>query len=167
MRHIRYSFQRLSHIYNCTLYLSMMPYCLFLNIFLLPTPQCQIISYFYGKGVDQASAHDSKPNYEAALWWYSRAANAGVASGAYNLGYMYECGLGADISLERAERQYRRAAQLLAEEASKKGGSVGEWFTQILFWLSVTGLHLKRFLRAYHLQWLVPQGLFGVRGGID
>lgn len=120
--------------------------------------------YFYGKGVD--TRHTQKPNYEAALWWYSRAANAGVASGAYNLGYMYESGLGTTVSEERAERQYRRAAQLLAEEAIKKGGSVGEWFTKMMFWCSVAGLRVRRLLRGYGLDWLVPPGLFGFSGGI-
>jgi hypothetical protein len=123
-------------------------------------------SYFYGKGVDTHQHQLAKPNYEAALWWYSRAANAGVASGAYNLGYMYECGLGTTVSEDRAERQYKRAAQLLADEASKKGGSVGEWFTKMMFWASVGGLKLRRTLRGVGLEWLTPPGLFGFNGGI-
>lgn len=79
---------------------------------------------------------------------------------------MYESGLGTTVSEERAERQYRRAAELIAEEAVRKGGSVGEWFTKMMFWSSVGKLKVRRLLRTYGLDWLAPPGLFGLNGGI-
>jgi hypothetical protein len=57
---------------------------------------------------DASCAVPAAPNYEGALWWYSRAAAANVAKGAYSLGYMYERGLGAPASEARAERHYEK-----------------------------------------------------------
>ncbi|KAF1320261.1 hypothetical protein FI667_g12536, partial [Globisporangium splendens] len=42
-----------------------------------------------------------------AIRWYSRASAEGVADGAYNVGHMYEYGIGVPVNLERAERYYR------------------------------------------------------------
>lgn len=60
------------------------------------------------KALVSTSTAPVAPNYEGALWWYSRAATAKVAKGAYSLGYMYERGLGAPVSEARAERHYEK-----------------------------------------------------------
>ena len=114
------------------------------------------------------------PDYEGALWWYSKAAQAGVPRGAYNLGYMYERGLGAPASEVRAERHYRRAAELLANRAAerrernRRGGSFGldggqrgygesllgdELHAKAVLWLSLSGLRLRRLAREWGFEW--------------
>jgi SEL1 protein len=51
-----------------------------------------------------------------ALTWYSRSSARGDDRGAYNVGYMYENGIGGvDANLLRARRYYERAAELAAD----------------------------------------------------
>lgn len=51
-----------------------------------------------------------------AIAWYSRASARGDDRGAYNVGYMYENGVGVvGVNLPRARRYYERAAELAAE----------------------------------------------------
>jgi TPR repeat protein len=142
-------------------------------------------AHFYGYGVDlargggggsrrQIQQQEQKPDYEGALWWYSKAAQAGVPRGAYNLGYMYERGLGAPASEVRAERHYRRAAELLAaraaerRERNRRGGSFGldggghgygesilgdELHAKAVLWVSLAGLRLRRTAREWGFEW--------------
>lgn len=63
------------------------------------------------KALISTNAAPTAPNYEGALWWYSKAATAKVAKGAYSLGYMYERGLGAPASEARAERHYEKVRE--------------------------------------------------------
>jgi len=65
------------------------------------------------KAIVSTRAAPIAPNYEGALWWYSKAATAKVAKGAYSLGYMYERGLGAPASEARAERHYEKVREIL------------------------------------------------------
>ena len=82
-------------------------------------------AHFYGRGVDSLApaGGGGQPNYEAALWWYSKAATAGVAQGAFALGHMYERGLGCVASEARAERHYAFAAELLDAEKARREAS--------------------------------------------
>ena len=94
--------------------------------------------------------------------------------GAYNLGYMYERGLGAPASEVRAERHYRRAAELLAaraaerRERNRRGGSFGldggghgygesilgdELHAKAVLWVSLAGLRLRRTAREWGFEW--------------
>ena len=74
------------------------------------------------------------PDHRAAMWWYSKAATAGIAKGAHNLGYMYERGLGAPQSWSRAERHYRKAAEL----------SGGDWSGKVVLYASMALLRVRR-----------------------
>ncbi|TMW66186.1 hypothetical protein Poli38472_003951 [Pythium oligandrum] len=51
-------------------------------------------------------------NPKEAMRWYSRASTEGAEAGAYNVGHMYEYGLGVEINHDRAERYYRRVLEL-------------------------------------------------------
>uniref|UniRef100_K3X201 Uncharacterized protein n=1 Tax=Globisporangium ultimum (strain ATCC 200006 / CBS 805.95 / DAOM BR144) TaxID=431595 RepID=K3X201_GLOUD len=55
------------------------------------------------------------PDSHEAIRWYSRASAEEVADGAYNVGHMYEYGIGVPVNLERAERYYRRVLVLASE----------------------------------------------------
>ena len=56
-------------------------------------------------------------NYERAGFWFEKAAEQGIGNAAYNLGVLYQQGLGAEQDLQRALDWYRRAAQLGHPEA--------------------------------------------------
>jgi TPR repeat protein len=60
-------------------------------------------------GVDQ--------NYERAAFWFRQAAGQGIANAAYNLGVLYQQGLGQEQDLQRALDWYRRAAMMNHPEA--------------------------------------------------
>lgn len=56
-------------------------------------------------------------NYERAGFWFEKAAEQGIGNAAYNLGVLYQQGLGTEQDLQRALDWYRRAAQLGHPEA--------------------------------------------------
>lgn len=56
-------------------------------------------------------------NYERAAFWFRQAAFHGIGNAAYNLGVLYQQGLGQTQDLQRALDWYRRAAQLSHPEA--------------------------------------------------
>lgn len=56
-------------------------------------------------------------NYERAGFWFEQAAEQGIGNAAYNLGVLYQQGLGQEQDLQRALDWYRRAAQLGHPEA--------------------------------------------------
>jgi len=56
-------------------------------------------------------------NYERASFWFRLAAEGGIANAAYNLGVLFQQGLGQEQDLQRALDWYRRAAQLGHPEA--------------------------------------------------
>ena len=56
-------------------------------------------------------------NYERAAFWFRRAADQGIANAAYNLGVLYQQGLGQEQDLQKALDWYRRAAQMGHPEA--------------------------------------------------
>jgi TPR repeat protein len=56
-------------------------------------------------------------NFEKAAAWFEKAAHAGVANAAYNLGVLYHQGLGVVQSIETAMQWYSRAAELNHPEA--------------------------------------------------
>lgn len=58
-----------------------------------------------------------KQNYERAAFWFKQAAEQGIGNAAYNLGVLYQQGLGQAQDLQRALDWYRRAAQLGHPEA--------------------------------------------------
>lgn len=56
-------------------------------------------------------------NYERASFWFRQAAIQGIGNAAYNLGVLYQQGLGQEQDVQRALDWYRRAAQLGHPEA--------------------------------------------------
>jgi len=54
----------------------------------------------------------AKKDLAEAAEWYRRAAEAGDATGACNLGYLYETGGGVEQSWDQAVNYYRQAAEL-------------------------------------------------------
>lgn len=56
-------------------------------------------------------------NYERAAFWFRQAAIQGIGNAAYNLGVLYQQGLGQTQDVQRALDWYRRAAQLGHPEA--------------------------------------------------
>ncbi len=56
-------------------------------------------------------------NYERAGFWFQQAAEQGIGNAAYNLGVLFQQGLGQEQDLQRALDWYRRAAQLGHPEA--------------------------------------------------
>jgi len=56
-------------------------------------------------------------NYERAGFWFRQAADRGIGNAAYNLGVLFQQGLGQPQDLQRALDWYRRAAQLGHPEA--------------------------------------------------
>lgn len=56
-------------------------------------------------------------NYERAIDWFKLAARQGIANAAYNLGVMYQQGMGTAQDMDLALNWYRRAAQLGHAEA--------------------------------------------------
>ena len=78
-----------------------------------PKAMLQVGSYFEnGYGVER--------NYGKTLEWYRKAADAGLAEGAYNVGVCYEVGMGTAVNLDRAVAQYRTAADRGLAQASYK-----------------------------------------------
>lgn len=65
--------------------------------------------YAAGRGVPQ--------DYKRAVYWFSRAADGGIANAHYNLGVMFQQGLGVRKDVKRAVRWYRSAAELGHPEA--------------------------------------------------
>lgn len=63
-------------------------------------------------------AHEKQ--YSNAVEWYRRAAEAGDPVATYNLGYLYDKGLGVPTNHEQAFRHYQRAADL-GEPAAMNG----------------------------------------------
>ena len=58
-----------------------------------------------------------KQNYERAAFWFQRSAEQGIGNAAYNLGVLYQQGLGQPQDIQRALDWYRRASQLGHPEA--------------------------------------------------
>ena len=52
-----------------------------------------------------------KQNYESAVFWYTKAAEAGNEYAQYNLGRCYEFGMGIEKSFEKAIYWYKKAAR--------------------------------------------------------
>jgi TPR repeat protein len=65
-----------------------------------------------------------KQSYEMARRLYELAAQQGVASAMYSLGYMYEKGQGVEQSYERAKEYYEQAADLGYPEAQSNLGNM-------------------------------------------
>ena len=49
-----------------------------------------------------------KQDYVAAMGWYRKAADKGVANADYNIGYMHEKGFGVALDMDQAMAWYRR-----------------------------------------------------------
>ena len=60
--------------------------------------------------VNEFGENDLKQSYANAFYWYLRAANQGLDSSLYNLGRMYEFGLGIQSSHWMAKSLYKKAA---------------------------------------------------------
>ena len=52
--------------------------------------------------------------------WFRKAAEQGHAYGQFNLGYMYENGLGVVKNIGEARRWYRKAAEQGSEDAKER-----------------------------------------------
>jgi TPR repeat protein len=71
-------------------------------------------------GVLYQEGHGVPKNYELALQWYRKAADAGNATAIYNLGLMYELGQGVRKDSGAAVVWYRKAAEAGNEDAKKR-----------------------------------------------
>ena len=70
----------------------------------MPTAQYNLgLMYNHGQGVPQ--------DYAAAMSWYRKAAEQGLAPAQYNLGYMYDHGQGVPLDYALAVSWYRKAAE--------------------------------------------------------
>lgn len=58
-----------------------------------------------------------KQNYEKAAFWFAKAAGQGIANARYNLGVLYQQGLGVPKDMKEAIKWYRAAADLGHPEA--------------------------------------------------
>lgn len=56
-------------------------------------------------------------DYKRAVYWFSRAADGGIANAHYNLGVMFQQGLGVRKDVKKAVRWYKSAAELGHPEA--------------------------------------------------
>jgi TPR repeat protein len=65
-------------------------------------------------------------NYAEALRWYGKGAEAGDTSAMYNLGRMYEQGLGVSRNMAEGLRWYRKAASLGDQHARNRLRQLGE-----------------------------------------
>ena len=61
-----------------------------------------------------------KQSYSNAFYWYLRAANQGLDSSLYNLGRLYEYGLGVEVSHVMAKQLYERAANQGSKRAKDR-----------------------------------------------
>ena len=66
---------------------------------------------FYGRGEPE--------NKSAAVKWYEKAAEQGIANAQYNLGYCYEKGYGVTKDKEQAMQWYKKAADQGHESAKE------------------------------------------------
>jgi localization factor PodJL len=64
------------------------------------------------------------PDYPTAVHWFSEAANRGLADSQYNLGILYESGLGVPSSSVEAYKWYALAARTGDKEAAKRRDAV-------------------------------------------
>ena len=64
--------------------------------------------------------NDLKQSYANAFYWYLRAANQGLDSSLYNLGRLYEYGLGVEVSHVMAKQLYERAANQGSKRAKDR-----------------------------------------------
>ena len=70
--------------------------------------------------VNEFGGNDLKQSYANAFYWYLRAANQGLDSSLYNLGRMYEFGLGIQSSHVMAKSLYEKAAEQGNERAKDR-----------------------------------------------
>ena len=71
------------------------------------------------RGLDFLEGEGVSQNYITARYWFKRAIEADYHYALYNLGKMYECGLGVFVDYEEAKRLYTLAASC-GHEASKR-----------------------------------------------
>ena len=64
--------------------------------------------------------NDLKQSYANAFFWYLRAANQGLDSSLFNLGRLYEYGLGVEVSHVMAKQLYERAANQGSKRAKDR-----------------------------------------------
>ncbi len=57
------------------------------------------------------SKHAAEQDYEEGVRWFRKAAEQGFATAQFNLGFMYELGLGVQQDCEKAASWYRKAAE--------------------------------------------------------
>lgn len=69
---------------------------------------------FYEQGVG------TPRNYTKALYWYQKAADAGLAEGWYNVGVAYEIGMGNAGDMKKAVSAFRKAADMSQARALRK-----------------------------------------------
>ena len=69
------------------------------------------VLYAYGRGVAQ--------DYQQAMAWFHKAANAGNANAMYNIGVLYDNGQGIVQDYQQAMVWYRKAADAGNENAKK------------------------------------------------
>ena len=63
------------------------------------------LSWLYSQGTDR------QPDYPQAVYWYEKAADAGIDAAMNNLGELYAQGLGVERDLDKAMELYRRASE--------------------------------------------------------
>jgi localization factor PodJL len=61
-----------------------------------------------------------RPDYPSAVRWFTEAANRGLADSQYNLGILYESGLGVPASNIEAYKWYALAARSGDKDAAKR-----------------------------------------------
>ena len=63
------------------------------------------LGWLYSQGTDL------QPDYPQAVYWYEKAADAGIDAAMNNLGELYAQGLGVERDLDKAMELYRRASE--------------------------------------------------------
>ena len=80
----------------------------------------------FNLGVMYATGQGVAQDYQEALRWYRKSAEAGNANAMTNLGVMYKDGLGVAQDDQEALRWYRKAASLGSDAAKKRLNELGE-----------------------------------------
>ena len=82
----------------------------------VPFGQSPSAASMAGPGIERALQEgqlaEARRDYGMALAWYRRGAEAGSADAAFDLGWLYQNGLGVPAEPEQASRWYRRAAEV-------------------------------------------------------
>jgi localization factor PodJL len=72
------------------------------------------IAVLYAEGID------GKPDYKAAVQWFRKAADYGIADSQYNLAVLYARGIGIEANLSESFKWFALAAHSGDQDAAKK-----------------------------------------------